>query len=122
MADRSAVPAVLPVRAVLALAGLAGAALLMVATFTSVIEITVGTTSQVLDADTAQSGWDRHGPALVLLALLAVWLLAAALRGSRVAMAGLVAVGMAALAIAWASDRPHVHDAGSVGDVYAEAQ
>jgi hypothetical protein len=72
-------------------------------------------------ADTSQSGWDRHGPALVLLALLALFLLAAALRGARVAMAGLIAVGIAVLAIAWLSDRPHIHDTGSVGDVYAEA-
>jgi hypothetical protein len=119
--DRSRIPTVLSLRLVLAVTGLAGAVLLMVASFTSVIEITVGTTSRVLDADTAQSGWDRHGPALVLLALLALWLLAASLRGARVAMTGLVVVGVAALAIAWLSDRPHVHDAGSVGDVYAEA-
>jgi hypothetical protein len=36
-------------------------------------------------------------------------------------MAGLLATGVVALAIAWHSDRPHVHDTGSVGDVYAEA-
>jgi hypothetical protein len=119
--DRSRLPAVLTLRAVLAVTGLAGAVLLVVASFTSVITITVGTTSQVLNADTAQSGWDRHGPALIVLALLAVWLLAAALRGSRVAMAGLLVCGVVALAIPTISDRPHVHDTGSVGDVYAEA-
>src|SRR5690349_8262623 len=67
--DRVRFPTVLTLRLGLALAGLAGALLLLVATFTSVIEITVGTTSKVLYADTAQSGWDRHGPVLVLLAL-----------------------------------------------------
>src|SRR3954468_12270063 len=119
--DRSALPSILTLRAALAVVGLAGALMVLVASFTSVIEITVGTTSRVLDADTAQSGWDRHGPALVLLGLLALFLLAAALRGARIAMAGLAAVGITVLAIAWLSDKPHVHDSGSVGDVYAEA-
>jgi hypothetical protein len=109
--DRVRVPTVLTLRLGLALAGLAGALMLLVATFTSVIDITVGTTSRVLDADTAQSGWDRHGPVLVLLALAALLLLAAALRGARVAMAGLCGVGLVVIAIAWFS----------VGDVYAEA-
>ncbi|HET6510088.1 MAG TPA: hypothetical protein VFG42_25075 [Baekduia sp.] len=105
----------------LALLGLAGAVLLLVASFATVIEITVGTTSKVVDADTAQSGWDRHGPALLLLGFLALFLLFAGLRGARVAVVGLVVVGVASLAIAWAWDRPHVHDTGSVGDVYADA-
>src|SRR4051812_7455018 len=95
---RPALPSVLTLRAVLALAGLAGAAMVLVAAFASVIEITVGTTTRVLDADTAQSGWDRHGPALVLLALLALFLLAAALRGARTAMAGLAVTGAVVLA------------------------
>src|SRR4051794_31359889 len=69
--DSSRLPTVLTLRLLLSACGLAGAVLLLVASFTSVIDITVGTTSKVLDADTAQSGWDRHGPALVLLALLA---------------------------------------------------
>jgi hypothetical protein len=114
-------PTVLTLRLVLAVCGLAGALLLIAATFTSVIDITVGAAAKVADADTAQSGWDRHGPALLLLALLAVFLLLSSLRGSRVAMAGLLVCGVVALAIPWASDRPHVHDTGSVGDVYAEA-
>jgi hypothetical protein len=121
-AGRPGVPTVLTLRLVLTGAGLAGAVLLLAATFASVIDIKVGTTSRVVDADTAQSGWDRHGPALVLLALLALFLLGAALRGARVAMAGLAVVGVVVLAIAWLSDRPHVHDSGSVGDVYADAE
>jgi hypothetical protein len=113
-------PTVLTLRLALAVCGLAGALLLVVATFTSVIDITVGAAAKAADFDAAQSGWDRHGPALVLLALLAVFLLLSSLRGSRVAMAGLL-VCVVALAIPWASDRPHVHDTGSVGDVYADA-
>jgi hypothetical protein len=118
---RSSLPSVVALRGGLAAAGVAGAVGLLIATFTTVIQITVGTATKVADAQTTHSGWDRHGPALLLLALLAAWLLATALRGSRVAAAGLAAAGLAALAIAMASDRPHVHDAGSVGDVYAQA-
>ena len=119
--DRGRLPTVLSLRIALAVVGLAGALLLLVSSFTTVIQITVGSTARVVDADTAQSGWDRHGPALVVLALLALWLLAAGLRGSRTAIAGLVVVGIVALAIPTLSDRPHVHDTGSVGAVYAEA-
>jgi hypothetical protein len=121
VADSSRLPTVLTLRLVLALTGLAGAVLLLVASFTNVIVIRVGTTSRVLDADTAQTGWDRHGPALVLLALLGLFLLWAALRSSRVAMVGLLLSGVVALAIPTKWDRPHIHDVGSIGDIYAEA-
>jgi hypothetical protein len=121
VADSFRLPTVLTLRLVLALAGLAGAVLLLVASFTNVIVITVGTTSRVLDADTAQTGWDRHGPALLLLGLLALFLLWAALRGSRVAMAGLLVAGVVALAIPTKWDRPHIHEVGSIGDIYASA-
>jgi hypothetical protein len=114
-------PTVAALRAALAVAGLAGALLLVVATFSTIIEITVETTTRGIDFDAAQSGWDRHGPALIVLALLAIWLLAAALRGTRVAMTGLALTGVVALAIAVAWDRSHVHDTGSVGEVYTEA-
>jgi hypothetical protein len=100
---------------------LAGALLLIVATFTTIIEISVETTTRGIDFDAAQSGWDRHGPALIVLALLALWLLGAALRGTRVAMTGLALTGIVALAIAVHWDRSHVHDTGSVGEVYTEA-
>jgi hypothetical protein len=119
--DRGRLPTVLSLRIVLAVVGLAGALLLLVATFATVIQITVGGPARVVDADVAQSGWDRHGPALIVLALSAVWLLAAGLRGSRTATAGLLVVGVVALAIPTLADRPHVHDVGSVGAVYAEA-
>jgi hypothetical protein len=118
---RASVPSFTALRAGLAMAGLAGAGALLVATFATIIQITVGTSSKAAGADTSQSGWDRHGPALVLLALLGAWLLVLALRGTRAAMAGVAAAGVAALAIALIWDRPHVHDTGSVGDLYAEA-
>jgi hypothetical protein len=118
---RSPSPGVAALRAALAAAGLAGALLLIVATFTAIIEITVETTTSGVDLDGTQSGWDRHGPALIVLALLALWLLTAALRGTRIAMTGLALTGLVALAIAVHWDRPHVHETGSVGEVYTEA-
>ncbi len=118
---RSSSPAVAALRAALAAAGLAGALLLIVATFTPIIKITVETTTSGVDLDSAQSGWDRHGPALIVLALLALWLLTTALRGTRIAMTGLALAGLVALAIAVHWDRPHVHETGSVGEVYTEA-
>jgi hypothetical protein len=118
---RSPSPGVRALRAALALAGLAGALLLIVATFTTIIQITVETTTRAVDYDAAQSGWNRHGPALIVLALLALWLLTAALRGARIAMTGLALTGLVALAIAVHWDRSHAHDTGSVGEVYTEA-
>jgi hypothetical protein len=112
---------VFALRSGLALVALGGAFLLLLATFATIIQIEVGTSTAAAGADTSHTGWDRHGPALIVLALLAVWLLALALRGARAAMAGLAAAGLAALAIAMIWDRPHVHDTGSVGEVYAEA-
>ena len=41
---------------------------LLLATFATVIEIKVGTTTKVPDHDTHLSGWDRHGPALLVIA------------------------------------------------------
>jgi hypothetical protein len=120
-AYRSPLPTVLALRAALAVAGLAGALLLIVATFTAIIEITVATSTRGVDFDAAQSGWDRHGPALIVLAVLAVWLLVGALRGTRIAMTGLALTGLVTLAIAVHWDRSHVHDTGSVGEVYTEA-
>ena len=118
---RPAWPTLFALRSALALVALSGAFLLLLATFGTIIQIKVGTSTAAAGADTSHTGWDRHGPALILLALFALWLLALALRGARAAMASLAAAGVAALAIALIWDRPHVHDTGSVGDVYAEA-
>jgi hypothetical protein len=120
-AIRPPLPSVAALRGGLALLGVAGALSLLVATFTTVIRITVGTTTRASAAVGSDSGWDRHGPALIVLALLALWLLGLGLRGARVALAGLAVAGLAAMAISLLSDRPDVHATGSVGDVYAEA-
>jgi len=70
-------------RLAVALAGAAGVLLLVVATFTTVIQIRVGTVTRIQGLDTAFTGWDRHGPALLLLALVALLMLAGAVRGAR---------------------------------------
>src|SRR5947207_2186581 len=54
-------------RAGLAATAAAGAALLLAATFMTIIAITVDGESRLAGADTHLSGWDRHGPALLIL-------------------------------------------------------
>jgi hypothetical protein len=109
-------------RAALAATALIGALLLVAATFSTIIGITVGTTSHLASIDTELSGADRHGPALVLLAAFAVVMIAGALRGARPAMAALVVCGIAALLISLVGDLPHVNDTGQVGVLYSEAR
>jgi hypothetical protein len=101
--------------------GAAGVALLAGATLLTVIHIRVGATSRLAELDTALSGWDRHGPALALLALFAGVMLVGAWRGARPAMLATAAAGLAALAIALAGDAPDVHDTGLVGALYENA-
>src|SRR4051794_35721036 len=80
----------------LVVAGLAGVAALVLATFSTVIRITVGTTTRLANLDTELSGWDRHGPALLVVAGLALVMLVGAARGARPAMAAVLACGVAA--------------------------
>jgi hypothetical protein len=102
-----------PLRALLALAGLAGAALLLVATFATVIYLQIVTVTK-----STSSGWDRHGPALLIIGVAALLMLAGALRGARPAMAALAALGLVALLIALIGDLPHLNDAGLCGEAY----
>jgi hypothetical protein len=102
---------------------LAGVALLVITTVATVKEIRVGSaTDPVLAGGTAGlSGWDRHGPALLLLAALALPLGAGALRGARPAALALAVTGLAVLLIAVAGDLPDLHDVGQVGFQYADS-
>jgi hypothetical protein len=102
-------------------AGLAGVAALVLATFSTVIRITVGTTTRLANLDTELSGWDRHGPALLVVAALAVVMLVGAVRGARPAMAAVLVCGLAALFVVLAFDVPHLDDTGQVGRLYADA-
>src|SRR3954451_2803510 len=102
-------------------AGLAGVAGLVLATFSTVIRITVGTTTRLANLDTELSGWDRHGPALLVVAGLALVMLVGGLRGARPAMAAVLVCGVAALFVALAFDVPHLDDTGQVGRLYSDA-
>jgi hypothetical protein len=96
----------------LSLLAVAGGLLLIVATFLPVLRISVdGEVLTALD----RTGWDEHGAALLALGLFALALTPAAFRGARPAAIAIALVGIAALAIAIASDLPDVGDTGSVG-------
>jgi hypothetical protein len=107
---------------VLAIAALAGVVCLVVATFSTVIEITVGTTSRIAGRDTELSGYDRHSVALLLIGLFALVMAAGALRGARPAMAALAVAGIAVLLIALVGDLPDVHKTGVIGQLYDDAR
>jgi hypothetical protein len=110
------------VRIALAIAALAGALCLIIATFSTIIEITVGTTSKIADRDTELSGWDRHSVSLLLIAVFALLMTAGALRGARPAMAAVAVAGIAVLLIALIGDLPDVHKTGVVGQLYDNAR
>jgi hypothetical protein len=105
----------------LAAIAFAGAICLLLATFATIIEIKVGTTTKVPDHDTHLSGWDRHGPALLVIALFAIVMIAGALRGARPAMIALVVLGLVALLIAVIGDVPDLNETGFIGEVYEDA-
>ena len=102
-------------------AAAAGVICLLLATFATVIEIKVGTTTKIPDHDTHLSGWDRHGPALLLIALFAAAMIVGAVRGARPAMAALAVLGLAALLIAVIGDVPDLNETGFIGQVYEDA-
>src|SRR3954454_11373333 len=108
-------------RAGLVLAGLLGVAALVGATFSTVIRITVGTTTRLANLDTSLSGWERHGPALLVIAGLALVMLVGAARGALPAAVAVLACGVAALVVVVAFDVPHLDDTGQVGQLYSDA-
>ena len=110
------------VRIALAIAAAAGALCLVIATFSTVIEITVGTTSKIADRDTHLSGYDRHSVALLLIGLFALVMTVGAWRGARPAMAALAVAGIAVLLIALIGDLPDVHKTGVIGELYDNAR
>ena len=109
----------LAARAGLAIAGLAGALALLVSTWAAVVHVVaVGKGRTVATS----SGADLHGPALALVALFAVVVLAGGLRGARPAMLAVAACGVAALGVAVLRDVPRLDDAGEVGVQYDDAK
>jgi hypothetical protein len=108
-------------RAGLLVAAVAGVAALVAATLNTVIRITVGTTTRLASLDTELSGWDRHGPALLVVAGFALLMLVGAVRGARPAMVAVLVCGVVALGIALALDVPRLDDTGQVGQLYSDA-
>ena len=105
----------------LSVAAAAGVVCLVLATFTTVIEIKVGTTTRIPGRDTHLSGWDRHGPALLIVAGFAAAMVVGALRGARPAMIALAVLGLVALVIVVVSDVPDLNETGFIGEVYEDA-
>jgi hypothetical protein len=115
--------------AVLTLA-LIAALLLVVAEFSTIASVSVDGESCEVVNDTSPeladrcslSGWERHGGALILLALLAAGAALAARRGTTVAVgAVLVAIGAVTLGIALIADLPVTGETGTIGQDFADA-
>lgn len=113
-------PSLSSVRALLALIAVTGASLLVLSTFTTVVEIRVLTTSDLAGQDTHISGGELHGVTLILVALLSLVMLAGALRDLRPAMIALAATGLVALGLVAGLDVPELDNAGPVGQLYED--
>ena len=117
-------PTVGILRLILTVAGVLGAAALIVSAFTNIIEIKVLTTAELANPpeDLAQTGWDRHSVApLVLGGFALVMILGAILRGARPAIMSIAAIGIATLAIGIFSDANKINDTGQIGELYEDA-
>lgn len=102
-------------RAAAALA-LVAVALLAVAEFTTVFEVTIGSLEVVRRSETAGA---NHGYALLVVAVVAAGMAALALRGARAPAAALVALGAVALAIALLVDLPETRGSGDLPESLA---
>jgi hypothetical protein len=104
-------------------AGLAsvGVALLVIAEFTTVFQVTVGSLDVVRRSAT---GGANHDYALLVIAAVGAAMTLLALRGARAPALALVVLGIAALAIAFAVDLPDTRGAGGLPEslAYEQAQ
>jgi hypothetical protein len=112
-------------------AGIMAAVLMVLADFLPIVSVDVASGSCEVINDTnpeladgcEQSGFERHGPALVLLALVvATMAWGAGLGGSRPAAAALVLVGVVVLAIGLLIDLPVTDDTGAIGPRFEGAR
>jgi hypothetical protein len=99
------------VRALAALLAAAGVALLVVAEFSVVVRVVVGSLETEKRSVT---GHANHGYALLVVALAAALMALGALRGARAAAAALMALGAVALVVALAIDLPKTREAGQL--------
>lgn len=67
-----------------------------------------------------RSGWDLHGPALIILAVLALLLLPAAVRGMTAAAGLITLCGAILLGIVLLGDLPDINDTGLVAKSLVE--
>ena len=103
------------VRALVVGGSLTAALLLVVAEFTALLEITTGAHRGAIK--TIGAG-PHHGYALVPIALMAAFLAVGVWRtGSRAALAGIGALGIATLLIALIGDLPDAQTSGVIGNV-----
>jgi hypothetical protein len=106
-------------RAALAIAPLAGAALLVAAELSTLYEVRVGSS---VPAGASSSAGAHHGYALLVIAVAAAVMTAGAVAGrSRPAAMALWLLGIAALGIALLADRPVTDDTGLYGRTYDAA-
>lgn len=108
-------------RGALAVLGLAGGVLAIVATYSTVVQIKVLTVTSVQGQDTAISGSDLHGPALAIVGAFAVLMALGALRGARPAMLALAVCGIAVLGVSLLRDATKLDDVGQIGQLYEDA-
>lgn len=104
--------------------GSAAALLMVLVDFLPVVSVDVASGSCEVINDSSpdladlceQSGFERHGPALLLLGLLTALLaFGAGLAGSRPAALALAGVGAVVLGIALLADLPVTDDTGAIG-------
>ena len=112
-------------------AGLAAALLMVLVDFLPIVSVDVagGSCEVIGDADPdladgcEQTGFERHGPSLVLLGLLTAALAwGAGIGRARPAAAGLAVAGAVTLGIALLIDLPVTDDTGAIGPRFAGAR
>lgn len=112
-------------------AGLLAAVLMGLADLLPIVSVDVasGSCEVINDSDPSladgcvQSGFERHGPALLLLGLVtAAMAWGAGLGGSRPAGAALLAVGLVVLGIGLLIDLPVTDDTGAIGPRFEGAR
>lgn len=120
-----------PLLAVTAL-GLVAALLMIVAEFSTIASVELtgldeSCETQLIDPDQrdrcALSGFDRHGGALILLALIAATMaVGAGIGGSRPAAIALIVIGIVVLGIALLLDLPETDETGAIGASFEGAK
>ena len=103
----------------LALVALAliGALMTAISSFLDILKVTTGQTT--LDA---QTGFDQHSVAMLLLGVAAVPMALGVLRGARPAMVALALIGAVIVIVAFTVDLPDALDEGLYGERYESAQ